>query len=230
MSQRYAMSQQYSRSSLYGICSRRNGRAAAGMRARGTARWRINERATVHQEQQKEVFDISFAVFTTVYVIILAFIQASLEFVRTMATGPAKGIPGMLGPYYEDGGNESKQPIDLRSFPDSGDARPASTPVTSRTDDPQQTEDKNYEDHLPISEETLSPLLHNKPPTEPDKVYVMAQPMPTLGTLGTPYFTGQNVLQFIEQYERLCIQHYITDDEKHQGLPEYCDYWIGTWI
>ena len=36
--------------------------------------------------------------------------------------------------------------------------------------------------------------------------------------------------QFIEQYERLCVRHYITSKEKHQGLPEYCDYCIGMWI
>jgi hypothetical protein len=54
--------------------------------------------------------------------------------------------------------------------------------------------------------------------------------MPALGTVGTPYFTGQDVSQFIEQYERLCARHYITSIEKHQGLPEYCDYWIGMWI
>ena len=38
------------------------------------------------------------------------------------------------------------------------------------------------------------------------------------------------MLQFIEQYERLYAQHHVTSIEKHQGLPEYCDYWIGMWI
>jgi len=54
--------------------------------------------------------------------------------------------------------------------------------------------------------------------------------MPAPGTVGTPYFAGQNVLQFIEQYERLCARHHITSKEKHQGLPDYCDYWIRMWI
>ena len=52
----------------------------------------------------------------------------------------------------------------------------------------------------------------------------MVQPMPALGTVGTPYFTGQNMSQFIEQYKRLYIQYYIISKEKHQGLLEYCDY------
>ena len=52
----------------------------------------------------------------------------------------------------------------------------------------------------------------------------MVQPMPALGTARTPYFTGQNVSQFIEQYERLYARHYAISKEKYQGLPEYCDY------
>ena len=54
--------------------------------------------------------------------------------------------------------------------------------------------------------------------------------MPAPGTVGTPYFVGQNVLQFIEQYKRLYARHHTISIEKHQGLLEYCDYWIGMWI
>ena len=54
--------------------------------------------------------------------------------------------------------------------------------------------------------------------------------MPAPGTAGTPYFTGQDVSQFIKRYERLCARYYITSEEKHQGLLEYCNYWIGMWI
>ena len=58
----------------------------------------------------------------------------------------------------------------------------------------------------------------------------MVQPMPAPGTAGTPYFAGQNVSQFIEQYERLCARHHVMGEERLQNLPEYCDYWIGMWI
>ena len=58
----------------------------------------------------------------------------------------------------------------------------------------------------------------------------MVQPMPAPGTVGTPYFTGQDVSQFIKQYEWLCVQYRVTGIKKHQGLPEYCEYWIGMWI
>jgi len=43
----------------------------------------------------------------------------------------------------------------------------------------------------------------------------MAQPIPALGTLGIPYFTGQNMSQFIEQYKQLCIWHRVTNNKKH---------------
>jgi len=189
----------------------------------------------VHQERQKKVFCISFTIFATVYTIIFAFIGATFEFIRIMATVPAKGLPGMLGPFYDDGegaekGEESKQPVEPQSSPEPGDAIPTPTPATSGADDPQQKEDKGHEVHLPVPGEAVGPPPPTGPPMERDKVYVMAQPMPAPGTPGTPYFTGQNVSQFIEQYERLCVRHHVTDNEKHQGLPEYCDYWIGTWI
>ena len=106
---------------------------------------------------------------------------------------------------------------------------PQRLPVTSRTDNPQQTKEMSRKDHLKAPEEALD-APRNQQSTAQDKIYVMAQPMPAPGTAGTPYFIGQNVSQFIEQYERLCTRYYVTSIEKRQGLPEYCDYWIGMWI
>ena len=103
------------------------------MRARSAVRQRIKERVIVHQEQQKEVFDILFTIFATVYIILLAFTQASIEFIRAMAIGSIKGIPGMLGPFYDNSGEGSRQPINLQSFPNLEDAVPNLTPIASRT-------------------------------------------------------------------------------------------------
>jgi hypothetical protein len=88
--------------------------------------------------------------------------------------------------------------------------------------------DGSRKDHLQAPKEALD-APRDQQSTTRDRIYVMAQPMPAPGTAGTPYFTGQNVSQFIEQYERLCARHYVTS-KKHQGLLEYCDYWIGIWI
>jgi len=67
----------------------------------------------VHQEQQKKVFCISFTIFAMVYIIIFAFIGATFEFIKIMATVLVKGLPGMLGPFYDNSksaekGEESK--------------------------------------------------------------------------------------------------------------------------
>ena len=98
-----------------------------------------------------------------------------------------------------------------------------------RTDDPQQTKDKSRKDHLQAPKEALD-APRNQQSTAQDRIYVMVQPMPAPGTIETPYFVGQNVSQFIKQYEQLCARYRVTGIEKHQGLPEYCDYWIGMWI
>ena len=101
---------------------------------------------------------------------------------------------------------------------------------SSRTDDPQQAKDRSRKDHLRAPEEALDAAPYDQQPTARDKIYVMVQPMPAPGTAGTPYFAGQNVSQFIEQYERLCTQHHVMGEERLQNLPEYCDYWVGMWI
>ena len=69
----------------------------------------------------------------------------------------------MLGLFYNDSGEGSRQPINLQSFSNLEDAVLDLTPVTSKTNNLQQREDKNQEVNLPILEETVSPLTNNKP-------------------------------------------------------------------
>ena len=112
-----------------------------------------------------------------------------------MAIVLLKGLPGMLGPFYNNSegarkGEESKQPVKLRSSLKPGDIIPAPTPATLGTNNPQHTEDKGHEVHPPVYRETISSLPSNRPLMARDKVYIMAQPIPTPGTPGTPYFTG----------------------------------------
>jgi len=71
-----------------------------------------------YQERQRKVFYISFTIFTTVYIIILAFIGATFKFIGIMAIVLLKGLLGILGPFYDNSkgarkGEESKQPIKL---------------------------------------------------------------------------------------------------------------------
>ena len=72
----------------------------------------------VYQERQRKVFYISFTIFAIVYIIILAFIGVTFEFIGIIAIVPLKGLLGMLGPFYNNSegarkGEESKQPIKL---------------------------------------------------------------------------------------------------------------------
>ena len=95
----------------------------------------------VRQERQRKVFYISFTIFITVYIIILAFIEATFKFIRTIATAPAKGLLGILGLFYDNSkgarrGEESKQPIKPRSSPKLGDTIPTLTPVILGTNNP----------------------------------------------------------------------------------------------
>jgi len=76
----------------------------------------------VHQERQQKVFYILFTIFAIAYMIILAFIGATFKFIAIMATVLAKGLLGMLGPFYNNSegarkGEEGKQPIKPRSSP-----------------------------------------------------------------------------------------------------------------
>jgi hypothetical protein len=98
-----------------------------------------------------------------------------------------------------------------------------------RTNNPRQAKDRSRKDHLQAPEEALD-APRNQQSTARDRIYVVVQPMPAPGTAETPYFTGQNISQFLEQYERLYAQYYVIGKEKHQGLPECCNYWIGMWI
>jgi len=43
-----------------------------------------------------------------VYTIIFIFIEATFEFIRIIATVPAKGLPGMLGLFYNNGKGAKK--------------------------------------------------------------------------------------------------------------------------
>jgi len=75
-----------------------------------------------------------FTIFTIVYTIILIFIGATFKFIRIMAIVLAKGLLGMLGPFYNNSegarrGEESKQPVKLQVSPKLGDVILTLTPI-----------------------------------------------------------------------------------------------------
>jgi hypothetical protein len=120
-----------------------------------------------------------FIIFITVYIIILVFIEATFKFIEIMAIVLVKGLPGILGLFYNNSkgakkGEESKQPIKPRSSSKLGDTVLTLTPVTLGTNNPQYIEDKGYKAHPPIYRETASSLPFSKLLIERDKVYIIA--------------------------------------------------------
>jgi len=112
-----------------------------------------------------------------------------------IAIVPAKGLLGILGPFYNNSEGvkkeeESKQPVKSRSSPKLRHVILTPTPIILGTNDPQQIEDKGHEIHLPAPKETINLLLFIRLLIKQDKIYVMAQPIPALGTLKTLYFIG----------------------------------------
>ena len=81
-----------------------------------------------------------FTIFTIAYTIILAFIRATFKFI-IMAIVLVKGLPGILGPFYNNSkgarkGEESKKPIKPRSSPKLGHAILTLSPITLGTNNP----------------------------------------------------------------------------------------------
>ena len=112
-----------------------------------------------------------------------------------MAIVLLKGLLGMLGLFYNNSkgarkGEESKQPIKLRSSLKLGDAILALTPVILGTNNPQYIEDKGYKVYPPIYRKAISLLPFNRLLIARDKVYIIAQPISALGTPRTSYFIG----------------------------------------
>ena len=55
-------------------------------------------------------------------------------------------------------------------------------------------------------------------------------PMPLTGTVGAPYFTGQNVTDFLERFDNMCEEYGVKKLDKIRKLPWYCEKSIGEYI
>ena len=80
-----------------------------------------------------------------------------------MAIVLVKRLLGILGLFYNNNkgtkkGEESKQPVEPRSSPKLWHAIPTPTPIILGINNPQQTEDKGHEVHLPVPRETVNLL------------------------------------------------------------------------
>ena len=95
------------------LCGSRRWQIAIGRQVYSIARRRIKGGTIVHQRRQRKVFYISFTIFTTLYIIILIFIEATFKFIEIIAIVLLKGLLGILGLFYNNSkgtkkGEESK--------------------------------------------------------------------------------------------------------------------------
>ena len=54
--------------------------------------------------------------------------------------------------------------------------------------------------------------------------------MPPPGALGTPFFEGANVTEFLERYEDQCEDARLTERERVRRLPRYCTLPVGQYV
>jgi hypothetical protein len=54
--------------------------------------------------------------------------------------------------------------------------------------------------------------------------------MPQPGTIGAPWFTGQNVSDFLSEFESICDDAHLTDAAKVARVPRYCFPEIGRYL
>ena len=54
--------------------------------------------------------------------------------------------------------------------------------------------------------------------------------MPYPGTLGAPFFDGQNITHFLDLYSQLCSDYRLSESEKIIRLPWYCEFFTGNYI
>ena len=66
--------------------------------------------------------------------------------------------------------------------------------------------------------------------TNTTKPLLCQTPMPLLGVVGMPLFEGANATKFLNQFDNLCKEYYITNENKLNKLSCYCSRNIGDAI
>ena len=72
------------------------------------------------------------------------------------------------------------------------------------------------------TESTTTPLSTSSNNSQAAMSTMLYMPMPPPGTLGSPMFEGANVSEFLERYEDLCSDYWVSEGDKLARLPRYC--------
>ena len=54
--------------------------------------------------------------------------------------------------------------------------------------------------------------------------------IPYPGAPGAPFFDGQNITDFLDQYSQLCSDYGLSELEKTHRLPWYCELFVGKYV
>ena len=80
--------------------------------------------------------------------------------------------------------------------------------------------------------------IHSPSPDAPPPTYVIAEPtgrrylspMPYPGVPGAPYFSGNNVTEFLQRFQLMCEEYDVQNEGMFQKLPWYCEKTIGDYV
>lgn len=54
--------------------------------------------------------------------------------------------------------------------------------------------------------------------------------MPVPGTLGAPFFDGDEITEFLDHYEEICENHHLENMERLERLPRYCNFFCRRYV
>ncbi|MCJ1349385.1 hypothetical protein MMC31_007625 [Peltigera leucophlebia] len=75
-----------------------------------------------------------------------------------------------------------------------------------------------------------SPIVASENPCIPPPLAYVPMVIPYPGTPGAPFFDGQNITHFLDLYDQLCSDYRLSESEKINRLPWYCEFFTGNYI
>ncbi|MCJ1348040.1 hypothetical protein MMC31_006271 [Peltigera leucophlebia] len=75
-----------------------------------------------------------------------------------------------------------------------------------------------------------SPIVASENPCLPPPLAYVPMVIPYPGTPGAPFFDGQNITRFLDLYDQLCSDYRLSELEKINRLPWYCEFFTGNYI
>ena len=114
------------------------------------------------------------------------------------------------------GGLKNLAPASEQSRSRSSRTEPRETPIVS------DTERESSTSSAELRTRDLEAHNNNNVITAPKPIF------PFLGTLGTPHFTGIDIINFFINYEDMYEDHGIKEKKRVRRCPRYCEEYIAV--